>query len=239
MGPAPVGYASGSEVHAAAVGHTASGGLVLLRLVYDYGFGGEEQRRDRCRVLQRRAGDLGRVDDAGLDQVLVLAGGRVQAMPWGQATDLLGHHATLVAGVDGDLLQRSLQRHPDDVGAGGLVTGQLQLLERQRTSLDQRHATAGDDALFHSGLGVAHRVLDAVLALLELNLGGRPGLDHCNAAGQLGQPLLQLLAVVVGVRVLDLGTDLVDPTLDLLRVAGALDDGGLVLGNDDLAGTAQ
>ena len=38
--------------------------LVLLRLVRDHGLGGEEQRRDRRGVLQRRAGDLGRVDDA-------------------------------------------------------------------------------------------------------------------------------------------------------------------------------
>jgi hypothetical protein len=37
----------------------------LLRLVGDDGLGGEEQRRDRRGVLQRRAGDLGRVDDAG------------------------------------------------------------------------------------------------------------------------------------------------------------------------------
>jgi ABC-2 type transport system permease protein len=43
------------------------------------------------------------------------------------------------------------------------------------------------------------RVLDAVLLLLELDLGGRADLDHRHAAGQLGQPLLQLLAVVVGV----------------------------------------
>jgi hypothetical protein len=78
-----------------------------------------------------------------------------------------------------------------------------------------------------------------VLALLELDLGGSAGLDDRNAAGQLGQALLQLLAVVVAVRVLDLGADLVDPARDLLGVAGAFDDGGLVLGDDDLAGAAQ
>jgi hypothetical protein len=44
-----------------------------------------------------------------------------------------------------------------------------------------------------------------VLALLELDLGGRADLDDGNAAGQLGEALLQLLAVVVGVGVLDLG----------------------------------
>ena len=63
----------------------------------------------------------------------------------------------------------------------------------------QRDATTGDDALLDGRLRVANGVLDAVLALLELDLGGRADLDDRNAAGQLGQALLQLLAVVVGV----------------------------------------
>ena len=103
----------------------------------------------------------------------------------------------------------------------------------------QGHATTGDDALLDGSLGVADGVLDAVLALLELDLGGRAGLDDGNAAGQLGQALLQLLAVVVGVGLLDLGADLVDPAGDLVGVAGTLDDGRLVLGDDDLAGPAE
>ena len=107
------------------------------------------------------------------------------------------------------------------------------------TGLDESHATTGDDALLDGGLGVAHGVLDAVLALLELDLGGRARLDDGDAAGELGEALLELLAVVVGVRLLDLGTDLVDPALDLLVVAGALDDGRLVLGDDDLARAAE
>ena len=105
--------------------------------------------------------------------------------------------------------------------------------------LDQRDATTGDDALLDGRLRVANGVLDAVLALLELDLGGRADLDDGNAAGELGQALLQLLAVVVGVRLLDLGADLVDPARDLLGVARTLDDRGLVLGDDDLAGAAE
>src|SRR3712207_7110107 len=44
-------------------------------------------------------------------------------------------------------------------------------------------------------------------SLLQLGLGRRPDLDHGDAAGQLSQPLLQLLAVEVGGRGLDLGAD--------------------------------
>jgi hypothetical protein len=152
---------------------------------------------------------------------------------------LLRHDAAFEAGVDGDLLQRRLGRDLDDVGTGGLVALQGELVEGGLGRLQQRDATTGDDALFDGGLRVADGVLDAVLALLELDLGGRARLDDGDAAGELGEALLELLAVVVGVRLLDLGADLGDPAGDLVGVAGALDDGGLVLGDDDLAGLAQ
>ena len=82
---------------------------------------------------------------------------------------------------------------------------------------EQRDAAAGDDALFDRGLGRLHRVLDAVLLLLELDLGGRADLDDRDAAGQLGEALLELLAVVVGVGVVDLLLDLVDAALHRRR----------------------
>jgi hypothetical protein len=54
---------------------------------------------------------------------------------------------------------------------------------------------------------------------VEILENAGPGLDDRNPAGQLGQALLQLLTAVVGVALVDLGTDLVDPTLDLVLVA--------------------
>ena len=114
-------------------------------------------------------------------------------------------------------LSGALSATRDDVRAGRLVAGQVELVERGLCGVGQRHAAAGQQALLDGRLRVAHGVLDAVLALLELDLGGRADLDDRNAAGQLGQPLLQLLAVVVGVALLDLGADLVDPALDLRR----------------------
>ena len=48
--------------------------VLLLGLLGDQGLGGQHQARDAGRVLQRRAHDLGRIDDAGLDQVLVHLG---------------------------------------------------------------------------------------------------------------------------------------------------------------------
>src|SRR5690606_9836775 len=100
-------------------------------------------------------------------------------------------------------------------------------------------ATTGDDALLDGCLRVADGVLDAVLALLELDLSRSARLDDGDATGELGQTLLELLAVVVAVGVLDLATDLGHATLDLVGLTGTLDDGRLVLGDDDLACTTE
>ena len=78
-----------------------------------------------------------------------------------------------------------------------------------------------------------------MLALLELNLGSGTDLEDSNAAGELSQALLQLLAVVIGIGAFDLGTDLLDAAVDLLLGTSTLNDGGLVLGDDNLACLAQ
>jgi hypothetical protein len=115
---------------------------------------------------------------------------------------------------------------------------QVELLERRVAGLDESHAAAGDDALLDRRLGGADGVLDAVLALLELDLGGRADLDDRNTAGQLGQALLQLLAVVVGVDFsISARIWLTRPAIWSRR--RTLDDGGLVLGDDDLAGLSR
>src|SRR3984957_2251934 len=117
------------EVHTAhATGRVAGGSRGLLRLVGDDGLGGQEQRRDGRRVLQRRTRHLDRVGNARLEQVLVLTGRGVQAGSGRRVGDLLGDNARLEPTVEGDLLQRSRQRHADDVGASCLVAGELQLV---------------------------------------------------------------------------------------------------------------
>ena len=155
-----------------------------------------------------------------------------------QTGDLLRDDTALEAGVHGDLTQRGLRGGEHDVRADHLVVVQALHLGGLG-GLQQCDTAAGHDALLNRGLGVADGVLDAVLALLQLHLGGGADLDDGHAAGQLREALLQLLAVVVGVGVLDLAADLGDAALDLSLRAIAVDDGALVLGDDDLAGPAQ
>src|SRR5262249_19722133 len=103
----------------------------------------------------------------------------------------------------------------------------------------QRHAAAGHDAFLHRGAGRVQRVLDAVLLLLDLDLGRAANLDHGDAARELGEPLLQFFTIIVRRGLLDLRFDLADPGLDVLFLAGALDDRGVLLVDDDLAGAAE
>ena len=92
--------------------------------------------------------------------------------------------------------------------------------------IEQRNTAAGNDTLLNRGAGCVHGVLDAVLALLHFDLGRSADADDGDAAGELGQPLLQLLAIIVGGRLLDLGANLRDAALDVRLLAGAVDDGG-------------
>ena len=78
-----------------------------------------------------------------------------------------------------------------------------------------------------------------MLLLLELDLSGCAHLDDSDTAGQLGETFLQLLAIPVRVGVLDLRLDLGHTTFDVGGRAGAFDDGGVVLGDDDLASRAE
>jgi hypothetical protein len=61
-----------------------------------------------------------------------------------------------------------------------------------------------DDAFFHGRAGGVQGVVDAVLRSFTSTSVAPPTLDDGNAAGQLGQTLLQLLLVVVRRGVLDL-----------------------------------
>ena len=68
----------------------------------------------------------------------------------------------------------------------------------------ERGAAAGQNALLDGRAGRVERVLDARLLFFHLDLGRRAHVDLGDAARQLGEALLELLAVVVGRGVLDL-----------------------------------
>src|SRR5262245_55758174 len=222
-----------------AVRHAAARGrLLVLRLLGHHRLGREQQTRHRGGVLQRGPDHLGGVDDARLHQILVLLGGGVEADGALAAPYLLDHHRAFLTGVGCDPAQRILERAPHDGDAEALLVVDLELVEC-RLCAQQRDAAAGHDALLDGGAGGVHGVFHARLLLLHLHLGGRPHLDHGDATDQLRQPLLQLLTVVVRGGLLDLRADLLDAALDVGLLAGAVDDGGVVLVDDDALGASK
>jgi hypothetical protein len=97
--------------------------------------------------------------------------------------------SAILARVLCDLADGCLQSAANDVDADHLVAFELQLVERG-DGLQESGAAAGDDALLDRRAGGRQSVFDAVLLLLELDLGGRADLDDGNAASQLGKALL-------------------------------------------------
>src|SRR5262249_55989919 len=100
-------------------------------------------------------------------------------------------------------------------------------------------AAARHDAFLDRGAGGVHRVINAILALLHLDFGRAADADYRDAAGELGQTLLQLLAVVVRGGFLDLRLDLRDAGLDVGLLAGTVDDRGVLLVDHHLLGAAE
>ncbi len=115
----------------------AAGSCVLrLRLVGHHGFGGDQQRSNRGGVLQRRADNLGRVDDAGLHHVGEGAGGGIIAFVGVLALEKLADDdRTLGTGILGNVAGRGLQGAAHDLDADLLVTVRgLQLVEDRRST---------------------------------------------------------------------------------------------------------
>src|SRR5260370_16036872 len=225
--------------HAAAV-PCARGCLLSLFLdIGHQGFGGQHQGGDGRGVLQCEAGDLGWVDDAGLDHIAELASFRVETEVFILRFAHAAHdHGAFVAGALGDLQRRFLKRTPDDIDADGLIPVELEFLQG-RQAAEKSGTAPGNDAFLNGCPGCVHGVLDAGLFLLQLCFGCRAHLDYRDPADELGQALLELLLVVVRGGLFDLHAELLDATFDLAGLAGARDDRRVVLVDGHLLGAAQ
>ena len=103
----------------------------------------------------------------------------------------------------------------------------------------QGHASAGYYAFLDGGASGGQGVLGAALALVQFRLGSRADPDDGDAAGQVGQALLQLLAVVVRGGVLNLDPQLRHAAGDVVFVAPSFHNGGFILGCQHAAGRTQ
>src|SRR6267143_665804 len=115
---------------------------------------------------------------------------------------------------------------------------QLQLLDCGDAA-EQRRAAAGDNALLDSRAGGVHSIFDTGLLFLQFGFGGSADFDDGDAADQLGKALLELFLVVIAGGVFDLRADLLHTAFDVRGLAGAFDDRGVVLVDDDLLGATE
>src|SRR6185436_13350865 len=100
-------------------------------------------------------------------------------------------------------------------------------------------AATRNDSFFNSRAGRVHRIFNARFLLFHFGLSCSTNFDHRNAADELREALLKFLAIVVGSGVVDLRTQSFDATFDVILLAVAFDDRGVVLVDRDLLGTAE
>mmetsp|Transcript_61786 Transcript_61786/g.163792 ORF Transcript_61786/g.163792 Transcript_61786/m.163792 type:complete len:642 (+) Transcript_61786:81-2006(+) len=226
-----------SHVHAR-VGAAHRGGVHALVGLLDVGDergGGEDGGGDGARVEHRLLCDRRRVDDAHLQEVAVRVGRRVPAVAKIFVADALEDDGTLGARVGGDLDYGRLDGAVEDVDGEALVIiGHL----RHHLVLGAQHVDEGGaaprhDALCHRRLDRVERVLVAQLLVLELRLRRGAHLDPADRSSQLGDALLGLLLVELGVAVLKLGANLLDALGDGVVVLAGGDHGAALLGHGD------
>ena len=210
----------------------------LLGDLSDAGLSGEEQTGDGSGVLQRAAGHLGRIDDAGLHKVHPFIGGDVQTFVALAALAFADDERAFEARVVGEAAEGLFDGAAHDLRAHGFVAVELEGVEGLLRA-DERDTAAGDDAFFDGCARGVQGVFDAGLLFLHLSLGGCTDVDDGDAAGELGEALLELLAVVIAGGLFDLTADLIHAALDVLLRTGAFDDGGVLLVDGDALGLAE
>src|SRR6202051_2267932 len=186
-------------------------------------FGGEHQSGDRSGVLQCCASHLGRIDDAGLYQVLVFAGSHVEPFIAPVILDFLDDQSAFLPSVVGELACRKLQCTANDFRTNSLITVQLNLIERLLCA-EVSNASAGNDTLLDGRTGRMQGIFHASLLLLHLRLRRGADIDNGNTAGELGQTFLQFFTIVVRSGFIDLTTNLLNSALDIFGGTFAFND---------------
>src|SRR6185295_3143806 len=123
-----------------------------------------------------------------------------------------------------NLACRRLQGPSHDLDADSLVVVLRVQTDKRSAGIEERDATARNDALCDGRAGGMHRVVDAIPALLDLDLGSAADPDDRDAAGQLRQTFLHFLLIVVRGGLLDLRPQLRAAGGDRGLVAGAVDN---------------
>src|SRR4051812_19002412 len=235
--PTLVVHAAHAATHSAAHARRHAATFLLFRSFGDDGFSGEQETRDGSGVLQRATGHLRRIDDAGFDQVFVLARGDVITFVAFALLHFLDDERAFLARVIGQCAKRSFHGAANDRHADAFVALELEAVERFLRA-DQCDTAARDDAFFNRSASSVQRIFDACLLLFHLSLSRGADINDGYATGELRQAFLEFLAIVIGSRLFNLTTDLADASRDVGLFAFTFDNGRVLLVDRDPLGAA-
>ena len=123
--------------------------LLILRSFGNHDFGGQQQTGHRGRVLQSQTRDLGRIQNALLDQVTELTGGRVVTEGALAFFHAVQNDSGVFARVLNNLTQRLFDRTCQDLHTDRLVfVLGLELIEHLQNT-DEGNTTARHHALLN------------------------------------------------------------------------------------------
>ncbi len=91
--------------------------LEFFILIHDDGFGGDEHRRQGCRVLKRQSNHFGRIDDALIQKIPVFPGLGIEPKTVTFFLDFFHYNRIIKSAVSGNLSQRFLKNPPGNVHA--------------------------------------------------------------------------------------------------------------------------
>src|SRR3712207_1670637 len=218
---------------------TWHGGSVLLGFIGDEALCGEEHACDRGCVLQSYTSNLGWVDDTFLTKILVNLGTCIVTEVALALAYLIYYHSTFATCVGYNLAQRLLDGTLHDVDTR-LLIGIVALQAFQGLLCTYVSGTATYYNTFLDGSTCStESIVYAILLLLHLYLRVGTYIEYSHATRQFCQALLQLLLIVSALGVFDFVLYLGDTLLDVLLVAGTINDGCIVLRYVYFLGCAQ
>src|SRR5258705_3681903 len=170
--------------------------IVVVRLLGDQRLRRQDQAGDGGRIANRAVADLDRIDDAGLDEIDGCAATCIEAVAVLALSDLRHLCFTIQAGIGGNIEKRTAQRALKQLRP--LFGTAFQFIDHAielRRYSEQRDTATRHDTFLDRRTGRIDRVLDQLGAALLLDRRRATRKDHGRATGQLGDPLLEFVAL--------------------------------------------
>src|SRR5258705_7502065 len=170
--------------------------IVVVRLLGDQRLRRQDQAGDGGRIANRAVADLDRIDDAGLDKIDGCTIACIEAVAILGLSDFRHLCFTIQAGIGGNVkkwaAKRALKQLRSLPDAAFQPFDHLVKLWR---NFEQGEAAPRHDAFLNRGAGRADCILNQPSAAPLLDLRCTARQDHRCAAGQLGDALLEFVAL--------------------------------------------